>query len=338
MTSLGEDATMFRTKIIGTGHYLPENKITNHDLAKMVDTNHEWIVERTGIHARRNANDNQSTTDLALIAATNALEMAQLDAKDLDMIVFCSITPDYIMPSSACILQEKLGASNCVSFDLVAACSGFIYGLATADMYIKTGVKKNILVIGAEVLHNFVDYTDRGTCILFGDAAGAAVVTRNEDESDNAEIYSHHMYSDGSLNKLLYVPSGGSQNPATKESFENKEHFVKMNGREIFKHAVRAMSKCSSEAIETNNMSLEDISWVVPHQANTRIIEATAKHLGISMDKVIVEIEEMGNTSAATIPVALDIAVRDQRIQRGQNVLLTAFGAGLTSGSLLFNF
>jgi len=329
---------MFRSKITGTGHYLPEDKITNHDLAKMVETNHDWIVERTGIHARRNAKPGQSTSDLAVIAAKQALEAANLKPTDLDMIIFGSITPDYIMPSTACILQEKLGAGNCVAFDLVAACSGFIYGLATADMYIKTGNKKNVLVIGAEILHNYVDYSDRGTCILFGDGAGAAVVSRNEDDSDPSEIFSHHLYSDGNLNKLLYVPDGGSVNPMTKKSIDEKLNAVKMNGREIFKHAVRAMSNCSTEALETNSMSADDISWVIPHQANERIIEATARHMKFPMERVIVEIADMGNTSAATIAVAMDKAIKDGRMQRGQNILLTAFGAGLTSGSLLFKY
>ncbi len=329
---------MYRSRIIGTGHFLPEDKITNQDLEKMVDTNDQWIVERTGISARRKAKPEHGTSDLALFASKKALEAANLSAKDLDMIIFATITPDYTMPSTSCMLQQKLEASKCVSFDLGAACSGFVYGLSVADQFIKTGAKKNILVVGAEVLTRYVDYTDRGTCILFGDGAGAAVVSRNEDESDTAEFYSHHLYSDGHLSDLLTLKAGGSVLPVTYEVLEQRENFVKMNGREIFKHAVRAMSKCSSEALEANKISLDDISWIIPHQANTRIIEATAKHLGASMDKVVVEIEDMGNTSAATVAVALDKAVRDGRIQKGQNILLTAFGAGLTSGSLLFKY
>jgi 3-oxoacyl-[acyl-carrier-protein] synthase III len=328
---------LYRSWISGTGSFLPEKKLTNFDLEKIVDTTHDWIVERTGIEARSIAADGVGTSDLALIASQKALEMAKLKVEDIDMILFATVSPDYPMPSSACELQRKLGARNVMAFDLSAACTGFLYGLSIADQFIRTGQYKNILVVGAEILHNWVNYQDRQTCILFGDAAGAAIVSRAPANSPSA-LLSSHMFAEGDLADLLYIPAGGSLIPNTRETIDKQLNKVEMKGREIYKHAVRTMSACCETALSANGMTKDDVDWLIPHQANLRIIEAVAKHFEISMDKVIVEIADMGNTSAATIPVALDRAVRDGRLKRGQNVVLTAFGAGLTSGSVALKF
>lgn len=327
----------YRSRIAGTGSYLPEKRLSNDDLAQMVDTNDQWIRERTGIASRRIAADNQVTSDLALNASKLALEAAGLTPADIDMILVATVSPDQPMPNTACVLQKKLGARNCMAVDISAACTGFVYGHAIADQFIRSGTYKNVLVVGAEVLHRYVSYKDRDTCILFGDAAGAAIISRAPEDS-NSKVYSVHLHADGGISDLFVLPAGGSAIPFSAKVLEDGLQYVKMKGREIFKHAVRTMSESCDEALQANNMKPEDVSWIVPHQANLRIIEAVAKHFGAPMDKVIVEIEDMGNTSAATVIVALDRAIRDGRIQRGQNVLLTAFGAGITSGSLLMRY
>ncbi len=329
--------TPYNSKIAGLGSYLPEKKLTNHDLERLVDTSNEWIVERTGIHSRRVAAPNQLTTDLAYQAAVRAMDVAKITPDQIDMIIFATLTPDQVMPNSACYLQNKLGAKRCMAVDISAACTGFVYGLAIADQFIRTGVYQNVLVIGAEILHNVVSYKDRETCILFGDGAGAAVLTRAEPD-DRSQLLSCHLHADGELAELLTLETGGSKNPLSQQVLDNDLQFVRMKGKEIFKHAIRTMASCCEEALATNNLRPADIDWVVPHQANVRIIDAVAKHVGVPMEKVIVEIADMGNTSAATIPVAFDRAVRDGRIQRGQTVLLTAFGGGITSGSLLLKY
>lgn len=328
---------MFRSRVKGTGSYLPEKLLTNKDLEKLVDTSDEWIADRTGIRARHIAADGEYTSDLAYKAAILALEEANLTAQDIDMILFATVSPDYIMPNTACVLQQKLGAKNCGALDISAACSGFVYGMSIANDFVANGSYKNVLVVGAEVLHNMVDYSDRNTCILFGDGAGAAIIGRSE-ESEDSQVYSHHLHADGSISDLFEYKLGGSFLPFSEEALNSEYRYMKMKGREIFKHAVRTMSQSCSEALEKNNFSGADVDWVIPHQANIRIIEGVAKHFGIPMSKVVVEIEEMGNTSAATVPVAFDKAIRDGRIQRGQLVMLTAFGAGITSGSLLMRY
>lgn len=328
---------MYRSFISGTGSFLPEKKLTNYDLEKMMETSHDWIVERTGIESRSIAAPGIGPSDLALIASRQALTTANLKVEDIDMIIFGTLTSDYIMPSAACELQRKLGARNVMSFDLSAACSGFVYGVSVADQFIKTGQYKNILVVGAEVLHNLINYKDRQTAILFGDAAGAAILSRAP-ENSKSHILSTHMFAEGELADLLVIPAGGSKTPTTKETIAQDLGFVTMKGREIFKNAVRTMSSCCQTALDANNMKKDDVKWLVPHQANTRIIEAVAKHFDIPMEKVILRIADMGNTSAATVPVALNTAVVDGRIQRGDVVLLTAFGAGLTSGSVLMRY
>jgi len=329
---------MYRSWLSGISSFLPEKKLTNYDLEKLVDTNNQWIVERTGIESRRIAEPGVATSDLALPAAQKAMAMAGVTAKDIDMIIFATVTPDYIMPSAACELQRKLGCRNVMAFDLSAACSGFLYGLSIADQFIRTGHYKHVLVVGAEVLHNIVDYKDRGTCILFGDGAGVGIVSRQEDPKSSSMILSSHIHAEGNLGELFVQKTPGSKFPITKELIDQGAHFLTMNGREIFKHAVRTMSKTCQEALDANGMTKDQVDWVIPHQANIRIIEAVANHFDISMDNVAVHIAEVGNVSGATIPIAMDKYIAEGRIQRGQTILMTAFGAGITSGSVLLRF
>ncbi|MEO0334771.1 MAG: beta-ketoacyl-ACP synthase III [Pseudomonadota bacterium] len=327
----------YRSRIAGSGSYLPEKVLTNKDLEKLVETNDEWIRERTGIGARHIAAEGEYTSDLGLKASEIALDQAGMKASEIEAILFATVSPDQVMPNTACEMQRKIGAPKCMALDISAACSGFVYGMSVADQFIKTGHYKNVLVVGAEVLHPYVDYSARDTCILFGDAAGAVVLKRAE-ESEDSEIYSSHLAADGEISDLFVLPAGGSRMPFSQKVLDEKAQFVRMKGREIFKHAVRTMSQACDLALKTNDMKPDDVSWIVPHQANVRIIEAVAKHFGVPMDKVVVEIEDMGNTSAATVPVALDKAIKDGRIQRGQNIILTAFGAGITSGSLIMRY
>lgn len=327
----------YQSRIAGTGSYLPEKVLTNFDLEKLVDTNDQWIRERTGIERRHIAADDQVTSDLALIAARKAFEASGKTAADLDLIIFCTVTGDQVMPSSACELQHKLGCPNVPAFDLSAACSGFVYGLSVADQFIRTGMYKTILVVGAEIIHRYVNYKDRDTCILFGDGAGAFIVERAP-EGDNRVILSSHLRAEGSLGDLFVLPAGGSKIPFSQKVMDENLQYVRMKGREIFKNAVRTMSACCQQALDHNKVNMSDVSWMIPHQANYRIMEAVADHFGFPKDRVVSVVHEMGNTSAATVPVAFDMAVRDGRIQRGQLILLTAFGAGLTAGSCLLRY
>jgi len=328
---------MFRTKIAGTGSYLPAKILSNTDLEKLVDTNDQWIRERTGIQRRHIAAPDEMTTDLALKATLKALADAGLEPKNLDLIIFCTVTGDQIMPSSACVLQDKLGCKSIPAFDLSAACSGFVYGLSVADQFIRTGMYQNVLVVGAEIISRVVNYKDRETCILFGDGAGAFIVSRAQ-ENDQNIILSSHLRAEGSLGDLFVLPAGGSKLPFSQEVLDQGSQYVRMKGKEIFKNAVRNMSSCCQQAIEHNHIKMEEISWLIPHQANHRIMEAVADHFGFPKDRVVSIVHEMGNTSAATIPVAFDTAKMDGRIHRGQLILLTAFGAGLTAGSLLLRY
>lgn len=327
----------FRTRIAGTGYYLPEKILSNQDLEKMVDTNDQWIVERTGIRHRHIAADGEVTSDLACKASLMALEDAKLLPHDIDCIIVATVGGDQTMPSTACVLQDKLKCRNVMAFDLSAACSGFVYGLSIADQFIRNGVYKNILVVGAEVLHPYVDYSTRDTSILFGDGAGAWIVSRTE-ATDPQVILSSHSHADGSLSDLLIIATGGSKLPMTAQIIEEKGHFIKMKGREIFKNAVRAMVQCCEEALAANQLQPDQIDWVVPHQANVRIIQSVAENFDIPMEKFIVSIDETGNTSAASIPIAFGIAKQNGKIKRGQTILLTAFGAGLTSASLVVRY
>ncbi len=317
------------SRITGTGSYLPRRVLSNRELESMVDTSHEWIISRTGIAERRIAAASEATTDLALRAAQRALRMAGCKARDLDFIIFATLTPDQLIPSSAAILQHKLGNKKAAAMDLEAACTGFLYGLSTADQFIRTGWSEKILVVGAEVLSRWVDWEDRNTCVLFGDGAGAAVV----ETADRPGILSTHLGADGSKGHLLRIPAGGSLLPITPKVIERREHYIKMVGNETFKIAVKAMAKAAEIALAANELTCDDIHLLIPHQANIRIIEATAKKLGVTMDRVMINIDRYGNTSSATIPIALDEAVRHGRVSEGDLVLLDAFGAGFTWGS-----
>lgn len=330
-------AGSYRSRVAGTGSYLPEKLLTNADLEKLVETNDQWITERTGIQRRHIAAEGENTSDLALKASQEALKEAGLTAKDLDLVLVATVSGDQIMPSTACVLQNKLGCRHIMAFDLSAACSGFVYGLSVADQFIRTGMYKNVLVVGAEVLHRFVNYKDRETCILFGDAAGAWVVTRAE-EGDPNIIMSSHLHADGGLGDLFVLPAGGSAIPFSQQVLDDGSQYVRMKGREIFKNAVRTLTQCCHEALEANGYKSEQVDWLVPHQANVRILESVADHFEFPKEKVIMSLHETGNTSAASIPVAFDLGKKEGKIKRGQLILLAAFGAGLTSGSVLLRY
>ena len=322
---------MPNTRVIGTGSYLPEKVLTNADLEKMVDTNDEWIVSRTGIRERHIAADKQPVSDLALEASKKAIEMAGIDKNDIDLIIVATTTPDRIFPSTACLLQDRLDLHGSAAFDVQAVCSGFVYALGIADKFIRSGSNKCALVVGAETLSRIIDWKDRSTCILFGDGAGAVVVQA----SDEPGIISSHLHADGQYKELLTVPHGISLG---FEEVMRGEAYMQMQGNEVFKVAVNTLGSIVDETLEANNLSKSDIDWLVPHQANIRIINATAKKLGMPMDQVVVTVDRHGNTSAASIPLAFDEAVRDGRIQRGQTVLMEAFGGGFTWGSVLLTY
>lgn len=321
---------MMYGKILGTGSALPERIMTNADLEKMVDTTGEWIVSRSGIESRHIISDHESIADLLEKAARGAIEASGIEIDSLDGIIIGTTSGDYVFPSAACELQARLGMTNhCPAFDLQAACSGFIYALSVADQFIKSGAMKRILVMGAEVISNYVDWTDRSTCVLFGDGAGAVVL----EASAEPGIVSTHIHADGRHLNLLYAKNDWR----TKGNHIHRPH-VKMEGREVFKVAVNTLDMIVEETLQKNNVSKEDIDWLVPHQANMRIITATAKKLDMPMERVVVTVDKHGNTSAASIPLALDIAVRDGRIKRGDLILLEAFGGGFTWGSALIRF
>ncbi len=320
------------SRIAGTGSYLPEKVLTNDDLAKTVDTSDEWIVARTGIRQRHVAAEGETTSDLAYHASLRAMEAAGVSAADIDLIVLGTTTPDLIFPSSACLLQHKLGANGCPAFDVNAACSGFIYALTIADKFIRSGAAKTALVVGSETLTRMLDWSDRGTCVLFGDGAGA-VVLKADDETG---ILSTHMHADGGKKELLWNPVGVSA--GFKPDEHNAGVRVLMTGNEVFKHAVKALDSVVDEALEANGLDKHQLDWLVPHQANLRIIEATAKRLDMPMDRVIVTVDRHGNTSSGSVPLALDEAVRSGKVQRGQLVLLEAFGGGFTWGSALLRY
>jgi 3-oxoacyl-[acyl-carrier-protein] synthase III len=323
---------MINARITGTGSYAPKKVITNHDLEKLVNTSDEWITERTGIKERRIAEKGQTTSDLAYEASRKALKAAGLGADELDLILVATMTPDMILPSMGCVLQEKLGAKKAAAFDIYAACSGFIYGMSIASAFIKADAYRNILLVGAEILSRFTDWEDRTTCILFGDGAGAAVIQRH---AGKRGILSTHLHSDGLLGDLIQVPAGGAQHPASHDTIRKRMHFVKMKGNETFKAAVRALEGVVQEALEHNKVKPEEIDFLVPHQANLRIIQAMAQRLNMPMEKVVLNLPKYGNTSAASIPMALDEAVRHGRIKENHLLLFEAFGGGLTWASAL---
>jgi 3-oxoacyl-[acyl-carrier-protein] synthase-3 len=312
------------SKIAGTGSYLPKKILSNADLEKMIDTTDEWIFTRTGIRERHIAAKSEHTSDLALEAAKNAIASAGIAAGDIDLIIVATTTPDKIFPSVATMVQRKLGIAGCPAFDIQAVCSGFVYALATADNFIKTGSSKCDLVIGAESFSRIVDYTDRSNCILWGDGAGAVILCASSEQG----IISTHLHADGNYEKMLHVPRKHDGTPDT----------VHMEGNAVFKMAVNTLDQIVDETLAANNMQKSDIDWLVPHQANIRILQATAKKLDMPMDKVVVTVDKHGNTSAASIPLALDVAVRDGRIKRGDVILMEAFGGGFTWGSALIKF
>lgn len=316
------------SRITGTGSYLPEKILTNLDLERMVDTNDEWIRTRTGITQRHIASEDQVASDLALYACQNAMQAAGVTNKDIDLIIVATTTPDMIFPSTACILQNKLGIENCPAFDVQAVCSGFVYALATADMFVSSGKYRNALVVGTEIYSKILDWNDRSTCVLFGDGAGAVVLS----QSDQPGILSTHLHANGSYSNILSAPgciSGGKVQGTP---------YINMEGNTVFKFAVKVLEEVVQEAIAENNLQTTDIDWLIPHQANIRIIQSTARKLGLPMDKVVVAVDKHGNTSAASIPLALDMAVRDGRIQPDQLILLEGVGGGFTWGAVLLRW
>ena len=323
---------MTYARIKGTGSYLPERVMTNAELERMVDTSDRWIRERTGIRERRIAADDQTCRDLAMIAASRALDAAGMQPGDIDLVVLGTCTPDRIFPSTACLIQAGLGISpGAVAFDVSAACSGFVYALDAANRFIRTGGARRALVIGAETMSRIIDWNDRGTCVLFGDGAGAVVLEADE----RAGILSTHLHADGGCEDLLNVPWGVSQG---QQALQGTQAKLKMRGNEVFKVAVRTLGRIVDETLEANGLEKSDVDWLIPHQANIRIIQATAKKLGLPMEQVVLTVGEHGNTSAASIPLALDAAVRDGRIQPGELLLLEAFGGGFTWGSALIRY
>jgi 3-oxoacyl-[acyl-carrier-protein] synthase-3 len=319
------------SRITGTGSYLPEKVLTNHDLEKMVETSDQWITERTGIKKRHIAGDTQTTCDLAEQAARAAIAAAGLANTEIDLIVVATTTPDRVFPSTACLLQERLDIHGCAAFDIQAVCTGFVYALSVADKFIRAGDAKCALVVGAETLSRIINWQDRSTCVLFGDGAGAVILQA----SDEPGILSTHLHADGAYKELLTVPAGISEHP---EYIQQGKANIVMQGNEVFKMAVNTLGRIVDETLAKNKLKKSDIHWLVPHQANIRIISATAKKLKMNMDRVVVTVDEHGNTSAASIPLALDSAVRDGRIQRGETLLLEAFGGGFTWGSALLKF
>ncbi len=326
---------MTHTRISGTGFSVPQRILTNADLEKMVDTSDEWIVARTGIRERFISAENEYTSTFATAAAEKALAMAGIGPEELDLLIVATVTPDFPFPSTACLVQNNLKAVNAAAFDIAAACSGFLYALALVDKYIRCGAARRALVIGAEVLSKVVDWTDRNTCCLFGDGAGAVVIEASAGERG---ILSTHIHSDGSHWELLYQPGAGNRNPASQRTLDEKHAYIHMQGNDVFKLAVRAMEEVALEALAANDLAKSDIDLFIPHQANRRIIDAIGKRLGLNDGQLFVNLERYGNTSSASIPIALDEAHRSGRIKEGDIVLLDAFGGGMTWGATLIRW
>ena len=318
-------------RIAGTGRGLPAKILTNKDLEKMVDTTDEWIRSRTGIERRHIVADNETNLDLCEAAARNAMDMAKVGPADIDLVIVGTTSPDQVFPNMGCLLQRRLGIGGPPAFSLEAACAGFIYALNIAEKFIKTGAAKRALVVGGETLSRMTDWTDRGTCVLFGDGAGAVVL----EASDEPGIISTHLHADGQYADLLFFPSGVSKKP---EDFHARRDYIQMKGNEVFKVAVNKLGEIVLEALQANNMTGDQIDWLIPHQANLRIIDATARKLKLPMERVVLTVQDHGNTSTASVPMALDVAVRDGRVKRGQTLLLEAFGGGFTWGAALVRF
>jgi 3-oxoacyl-[acyl-carrier-protein] synthase-3 len=322
-------------KIAGVGSYTPDKVVTNRDLEDKVDTSDEWITKRTGIKERRIAADDVTASDLATKATKAALKDADLQAQDLDLILVATSTPDHLgFPSTACILQDKLGITDTPAFDLAAACTGFIYGISTATQYIETAAYDNILVVGTEVFSKIIDWEDRNTCVLFGDGAGAAVLTPGTEGG----ILANHLGADGSRSEVLEIPGGGSQDPFSQAVLDDRDHYVRMDGKPVFKFAVKILGTAALESLGQVGLDKDDIDYLIPHQANSRIIDAAAKRLDLNEDQIYVNLDKYGNTSAASIPLALAEAVQDNEIKRGDIVVLVGFGAGLTWGATVIEW
>lgn len=336
MTDNQQPVGLKRVYVAGTGSYVPDEVLTNHDLAQIIDTSDEWIRTRTGIKERRRAAENEVTSDMAAAAAQRALEAAAITADEVELIVVATITPDMVFPATSCFVQDKIGAKNAFCFDLEAACSGFQYALDLAQRYIAADGVQTALVIGAEKLSTFMDWADRSTCVLFGDGAGAAVLRPADD--DHRGFLSSVMGSDGGLADLLGIPGGGTAVPPTVESIERGDLYLKMEGREVFKHAVRCMCEAASTAIEQAGVTVDDINWIVPHQANMRIMTAIAERLEVPIERFYLNVDRYGNMSAASVPVALDEAVRDNSIKRGDLLLMVVFGGGFTWGATVLEW
>jgi 3-oxoacyl-[acyl-carrier-protein] synthase-3 len=322
---------MIYSKIAGTGRYLPERILTNADLEKMVDTSDEWIRTRTGVERRHVASEDQTTSDLCVEAAKIAMTAADVATDDIDLIIVGTTSPDLIFPNIGTIIQARMGIHGCPAFSIEAACTGFIYALATADKFIRAGEAKCALIIGAEIITKLIDWTDRSTCVLFGDGAGAVIVKPSEEPG----IISTHLGADGQYKELLYYPVGASKDLAKAGVGDSR---IIMSGNEVFKVAVKTLGAVAEQALAANNIGKDELDWLVPHQANLRIIQATAKRLDLPMEKVIQTVQDHGNTSAASVPMAFDVGVRDGRIQRGQLILMEAFGGGFTWGSILMRY
>ena len=329
------EITEISVGILGIGTYVPENILTNFDLEKMIDTSNEWILERTGIRERRIADKGDATSDLAARAALKALESAKVSANEIDLIIVATATPDMLFPSTACLVQDIIKAEKAPAFDLSAGCTGFVYGLTVGTQFIKTGLYEKVLVIGAETVSRVLDFTDRNTGILFGDGAGAAVLGKTE---PGYGVLGVHLGSDGSGGDLLKQPAGGSRLPSNLETIESKLHYLHMNGNEVFKFAVKIMGEAAYSALKNANLEASDIACLVPHQANVRIMQSAAKRLKLPMEKVVVNVDKYGNTSAASIPLALEEGINDGRIKHGDNIILVGFGTGLTWGACVMKW
>lgn len=326
---------MFSVGIVGTGSYVPENVTTNVDLEKIMDTNDEWITSRTGIRERHFAPKDMPVSELCYLAGLRALEDAKVAPEDVDLVIVATITPDYAFPATACLVADRLGAKNAAAFDLEAGCTGFIYGVATASQFVATGMYKTALVIGGETMSKILNWEDRSTCILFGDGAGAAVL---QSVKDGAGFLSFELGSDGSGGKLLSQPAGGSMHPASMETIEKKLHTVQMAGNEVYKFAVRIMGETALKALQKTGLTHEDVDIMIPHQANLRIVDAAVRRLGISPDKVIINLDKYGNMSAASIPVALDECAKEGRVSEGDTIVMVGFGTGLTWGACVLKW
>jgi 3-oxoacyl-[acyl-carrier-protein] synthase-3 len=329
----------FKTQIIGTGHYVPTKTMTNEDIAKLVDTNNQWILERTGISERRIADpEKEYPSEMAIVAARQAIESAKMSPNDIDLILFSITIPDMFFPNTASILQQKLGiTNNCPCLDISAACTGYLYGLGIADSFIKQGHYKNILLIGCEMTSQFNNWEDRSTCILFGDGCGATILGRSEDNS-SSDFHQWKLASDSSKKDALMLPKGAAKHPITHEILEKREQYVSMDGQQVFKAAVKTMSALCAQVLEQSQLNLDQVDWFIPHQANLRIIEAVGKRLGFPGEKTITNVQKYANTSSASIPIALNEAIRSGTIKRGDRLLFSAFGAGLTSGAIALTY